>query len=438
MLDANWIIFGQAAFIAFGIIWLLTKNDEIPVVLALLVFFISGFRYWAVERGLADFVIVAEAREFQITYEIAQRCLNFIFFGEALLLVTYAAAFGPALAPLPRLFGEGALGWLRPRIFVFSILIIPAVLAIRGYVDGRIMAGYSQAFEISSYWGLFAFVMVGLGILLVAMWRAGAWPAPSHQLLGWALIGLVFWMTFGPQGRFQFAGWLLASTVIVLSGTRGLPKLFALAVSGALLLGLFAFAGALRNLAYQDYNNDPVEVSAMDRLSKFEDANMLDGFCFVSMAYPRYTPYRWGGEHLEILMRPIPRAIWRSKPVGGGDYMTKLGFTDPEKGTTIGISPSLFGSFYAEGGVVGILILAPLYGWILARLQGSSRNAHPFAAMLIRGMIVASIPPLLRGGDLPGIYAWFGMSYWPCLFILWWGRSFWFARRNSHGAPAIS
>ena len=44
--------------------------------------------------------------------------------------------------------------------------------------------------------------------------------------------------------------------------------------------------------------------------------------------------------------------------------------------------------------------------------------------MLIRACLLAGMIPLLRGGDLPGIYAWLGMAFWPMLLFLWWNREY--------------
>ena len=128
----------------------------------------------------------------------------------------------------------------------------------------------------------------------------------------------------------------------------------------------------------------------------------------------------------EILERPIPRAWWPDKPVGG--YMNKLGIITADTGFTLGISPSLFGSFYQEGGLVGVVLLSIIYGFGFGRLVSFSTRIVPLAGLLLRGILAAAIVPLLRGGDLPGIYAWFGMSFWPCLLLLWLGRHEFFAR----------
>src|SRR5437762_5368865 len=153
---------------------------------------------------------------------------------------------------------------------------------------------------------------------------------------------------------------------------------------------------------------------------------MLDGFALLRQVYPKLLDYSNGEEHLEILERPIPRRWWPDKPVGG--YMNKLGIITADTGFTLGISPSLFGSFYQEGGLVGVLFLSMIYGFGFGRLVSFSTRIVPLAGLLIRGILAAAIVPLLRGGDLPGIYAWFGMSFWPCFLLLWLRRRDFFAR----------
>ena len=185
-----------------------------------------------------------------------------------------------------------------------------------------------------------------------------------------------------------------------------------------LTLTLFAAAGALRT-AYA-YTGDIEEESRQTSFERFlsaEDANMLDGFTLLKQVYPDMLPFGYGQEHFEILLRPIPRAWWPEKPVGG--YMNKLGLTTAESGGTTGISPTLFGSFYAEGGVPAILLLAAIYGAIFGKLVAASVRWTTFAAVLVRAILCAWMVPLLRGGDLPNIFSWFGMAFWPCLAVLW-------------------
>ncbi|PYK73055.1 MAG: hypothetical protein DME44_02560, partial [Verrucomicrobia bacterium] len=120
-------------------------------------------------------------------------------------------------------------------------------------------------------------------------------------------------------------------------------------------------------------------------------------------------------------------------------YMNKLGIITADTGFTLGISPSLFGSFYQEGGLVGVVLLSIIYGFGFGCLVSFSTRIVPLTGLLIRGSLAAAIVPLLRGGDLAGIYAWFGMSFWPCLLLLWLRRGEFFARipRRQQFAGAV-
>ena len=223
--------------------------------------------------------------------------------------------------------------------------------------------------------------------------------------------------------RFQLLGWFVAVTIILSSGQSVVRRAQVLAIGLVGAVSLFTMAGALRNT---ETPTGELEQSAWERFAFAEDANMLDGFALLRQVYPKLLDYSYGGEHLEILARPIPRAWWPDKPVGG--YMNKLGIITADTGITLGISPSLFGSFYQEGGLVGVVLLSIIYGFGFGRLVSFSTRIVPLTGLLARGILAAAIVPLLRGGDLPGIYAWFGMSFWPCLLLFWLQRREFFAR----------
>jgi hypothetical protein len=189
-------------------------------------------------------------------------------------------------------------------------------------------------------------------------------------------------------------------------------------LSLALGLGLFAVAGAMRGMSDEEME---LPQGAWERFVRANDANMLDGFVLLTQVYPARLDYSYGGEHFEILLRPIPRAWWPNKPVGG--YMNKLRLITRDTGFTLGISPSLFGSFYQEASYSGIVFLSVVYGVVFASLMRYGAGLHPVGGLVVRGVICASIIPLLRGGDLPGVYAWIGMTFWPLLLLLWFKRT---------------
>lgn len=239
-------------------------------------------------------------------------------------------------------------------------------------------------------------------------------PFLWHKIAAIVILFGVINLTFATSGRFQFLGWLGTAAIIISSPYKPKTRLIVLALCAFLGIGMFAIAGAMRG-AIAD---DALRQAAWERFFSAEDANMLDGFVLLKSAFPKIVDFRFGMAHLEILMRPIPRAIWPDKPIGGG-FLAAVGLIDTTTGKTLGFSPTMFGDFYSEGGIFGILIFSIIYGAVIARIVRYSLKFQPFASILVRAMLSATLVPLLRGGDLPGIYAWIGMAFWPCFLLLW-------------------
>ena len=404
---------GQVAWIVLAAIWMWKRRDEIPLITSILLFYVFTFRLWALLNGWTSPVNLSNFGFESVEADNAVAVLGIALWGESVFLATYMlvqkrrlVVSGP-IAPAP------LLDWLRPWVFGLAVLCIPIALVARRAVSVQVESGRSMGFEISGYLILFPLALGGIAILLAVLWRVGGLPSPAHKAAATASFAVIAFLTFQPSLRFQFFGWLLATMIIFSSGRSFVHQTFRMTIGLILAVGVFAVAGALRNAQDPQYD---LQQETWERFAFAEDANMLDGFVLLRQIYPDILAYSKGGEHLEILTRPIPRAWWPNKPVGG--YMNKLGLITAETGFTLGISPSLFGSFYQEGGLPAMTLLAALYGLGLALLVRFSVRVLPLAGLLIRAIACAAIVPLLRGGDLPGIYAWFGMSFWPCVLLL--------------------
>ena len=223
------------------------------------------------------------------------------------------------------------------------------------------------------------------------------------------------WISYNPSQRFQFLSWMVAIGIIAFQTYTPTKKIKYYIIGGAFVMLFFSLAGVARKHNLSNMSFSQMYDAAMERSETKEDQNMLDGFMMVLDVYPEHLDYHWGMEHLEILMRPIPRKLWPGKPFGG--YANKLGLNDVKKGT-VGISQTIYGTFYGEGGIIGIIILSILYGWLFVKLFRYSEYYDSDMKWLLKGIIIASFVPILRGGDLPGIIAFIGMSYWPVFLIL--------------------
>lgn len=413
----------QIAWIVLGVLWVARRHDEIPLLISAVLFYVFTFRLWALLMGWTSPADLTNFGFDALDSKSALEVESIAILGQTILLSIYMLAQRHRIDVPDRLASSELLDWLKSRVFALGVICIPISLLARRAVGIQIAAGRSMGFEVSSYLILFSLSLVGVAILTAALWKSGAFHTAGERFGASLLFVAIIYLTFQPSMRFQFLGWFVAATIILSSGLSFVRRARMLSIGLIGAVALFAVAGALRNAEEPTVE---LEQSAWERFAFAEDANMLDGFALLRQVYPEMLDYSYGGEHLEILGRPIPRAWWPDKPVGG--YMNKLGIITADSGFTLGISPSLFGSFYQEGGLVGVVLLSIIYGFGFGRLVSFSTRILPLAGLLLRGILAAAIVPLLRGGDLPGIYAWFGMSFWPCLLLLWLRRRDFFAQ----------
>ena len=413
----------QIAWIVLGVLWVARRHDEIPLLISAVLFYVFTFRLWALLMGWTSPVNLSNFGFDALDSNGALEAESIAILGQTVLLSIYMLAQRHRIDVPDRLASPELLDWLKSRVVALGVICIPVSLLARRAVGVQLAAGRSMGFEISSYLILFSLSLVGVAILIAALWKSGAFHTAVERFGALLLFAAIIYLTFQPSMRFQFLGWCVAVTIILASGQPFLRRAQVLVIGLVGAVALFAVAGALRNAEEPTVE---LEQSAWERFAFAEDANMLDGFALLRQVYPEMLDYSYGEEHLEILERPIPRAWWPGKPVGG--YMNKLGIITADSDFMLGISPSLFGSFYQEGGLVGVLILSIIYGFGFGRLVSFSTRIVPLGGLLLRGMLAAAIVPLLRGGDLPGIYAWFGMSFWPCVLLLWIGRRDFFTR----------
>ncbi|MEL7350316.1 MAG: hypothetical protein AAFN38_02670 [Cyanobacteria bacterium J06560_5] len=404
----------QIGWLVLSGYWMLRRNDEIPLLISFLLFYVSGYRYWAVTSGLNGWVRLSSFGIESLTQAEALQALGYIVLAQSCFLFTYLwnqrqkipIVTAPELSPF--------LMWLRPKVITFGLFCLPLVVLVRGNVSSQRQAGRSLAFQVSGYLYQFPFVLIGIATLIMCLWKFGGLSKGWHKVVAVIILLGVANLTFRISGRFQLIGWLATSGIIFSSSLKPARRLLFLGGFLTFAVGIFAIAGALRGHVV----DGALQTAALDRFIGAEDANMLDGFVLLRRFVPHEVPYRLGMAHLEILLRPIPRAIWPSKPIGGG-YMAHAGLSDQNSGFTLGISPTLFGDFYSEGGILAMIVLAILYGYFLAKLVRWSVWLQPFAGVLVRAMICAALVPVLRGGDMAGIVAWLGMAFWPCFLLLW-------------------
>ncbi|NJM99754.1 MAG: oligosaccharide repeat unit polymerase [Phormidesmis sp. RL_2_1] len=410
----------QGLLIIISIYWLLKRNDELPLLFNALLFYVTSYRYWIVNQGVSNWINLTRYGLSPVNNESAADALNYIVTGQIILIAVYMykqTMFIPKIEP-KQLKLNSFFKWIRPRVLTFGIICLPLSLSARSYTRLQYLSGKSPAFEINSYVSMLPMVLIGVATLILCVWKVGGMPNLLHKITAAIVLAGVVNYSFNISGRFQFIGWMATAGIILSSTYQPKLRLGFLTLSAAVGSIYFGIAGALRGVARGYVSSEELNTATWMRLFSAEDANMLDGFAMLKEAFTNIVPFRLGMAHLEILMRPIPRALWPEKPVGGG-YLQQVGLIDPTTGSTLGFSPTVFGDFYSEGGLLGIIIFSVLYGLMFAYIVRLSVKLHPFSGLLVRAVLMSSMVPLLRGGDLPGIYSWIGMAFWPCFLVIW-------------------
>ncbi|MCQ2974544.1 MAG: oligosaccharide repeat unit polymerase [Bacteroidales bacterium] len=418
MLDID-IIELLTLFLAFVGIWqYLTKSDEFPL-LIILFFYLTGIaRYNAVMSGYSKWAYVAYAYNiFEMNEELAIQALNYFFLGTAVFVITYIIA--SSNRPTVQIIDNHSL--LSQFLKKNQKLIIGMYIffLIFNAFSNRVLEQATQGTAYGlSYFFLFKFAIGGLILLFFILFKDLPKDKIFLKIIYLVLIVFASFSSYNPTSRFQFLSWTVALLILIVGSKSLFSKSIFYAVGGVVIIVAFMIAGNLRHRSMQNKDFETTMKYAYGRMMVAEDQNMLDGFMMVLQVYPKHLEFGYGMEHFEILLRPIPRALWPDKPVGG--YANKLKLNEGMYGyTTVGISQSIYGTFYGEGGVLGIILFSIIYGILFNKLFISTRKYGSDMRYLLHGIIFCSAIPILRGGDLPGIVSFIGMSFWPVFGFLW-------------------
>ncbi|MEO5563141.1 MAG: O-antigen polymerase, partial [Chitinophagaceae bacterium] len=97
-------------------------------------------------------------------------------------------------------------------------------------------------------------------------------------------------------------------------------------------------------------------------------------FCLMVKSYPDKYAYEGFNDFLAVLVNPIPRSIWNSKPIlnGAKDLTNQSSFvlSGPLTMGTTSLSYSIVGDAYKSGGLFGLIAYAVVYGLFLLYFDG--------------------------------------------------------------------
>jgi hypothetical protein len=142
-----------------------------------------------------------------------------------------------------------------------------------------------------------------------------------------------------------------------------------------------------------------------DKLKKRFDTQDYANFDYLSyvvwLVPERTGTFTYGAQYLELLTEPIPRILWKGKPVGSP---VRTGVDLGEYANFLGLTVTLAGDAWMSGGWIGLAIILSLSGWLLGLAHRSFwRNIEKPARCLLYLVALAMVPQWYRDGGVSSI-----------------------------------
>jgi len=390
------LLFNAAAAIYFFI----KKKAEIPLFLVLFNIFVE-YRVFSLRAGYSEWVSFEYVIPFKWNFDIAYKVSDLILLGSSVMMYCFMAFFRPPVKVKDT--NEMLYSFVRSKRknIIYGLAIFAAIsFILRG---GDNSTAYSALIKL----GTSSFII--FFFLLIVADRAETKRISPFWIVIFLFLAFI---TYDTAMRFQFLGWMLPIGYYLARDIRpGKKVVFAIAGIFVLMV-VFSAAGVLRYKKLSDLSIAKLYDESVERLKISDDINFIDGFMMIYQVYPEELPYEHGQEHLNVLLRPIPRYIWPGKPLASWvrNVEARHGWVNEE---SAGFSPTIWGVFYAEGGAIGVVLLSVVWAWLLAYLYRRVSYFTSDLSSFLVGIVLVCMIPVFRSGDMAGDFAIVLMSFWP-------------------------
>jgi oligosaccharide repeat unit polymerase len=385
-----------------GIMYFIKSKNEIPFMLALFNVMVE-YRLISVELGYSSFVTFNYGISFSYGFDIAYSVSNLILLGTTVMMYSFMIFDRKKTKNIPdndnylQQFVQSRKTIILGGLGLFSVFqLLFASNISDGY--GNLAKLGNTSFIILLYL-VFIFTKTKKPIIKIA------------YLIGFVMLARITWSA---SMRFQFLGWMIPIAYYLLRRVKPFLKVLFLTVGVVVMMLIFSIS---RTIQYNpNMNFSQLTDASLQRMMVADDVNFIDGFMMMYQIYPQFLDYRYGLEHVNIFLRPIPRTLWPDKPLAGWfqqyaqKYHTRL--------FVVGFSSTIYGVFYAEGGTIGVIIFSVFWGWMIAYFYRSFGGFNSVLSYICIGILLASLIPILRSGDMPGDFAIVLMSYWPFIIFV--------------------
>ncbi|WP_342646854.1 O-antigen polymerase [Mucilaginibacter sp. CSA2-8R] len=405
-MDRSLVHFFLFANFIVAIVYFLRKKNEVPFFLAVFNLMVE-YRILALENGTSTFIFYDYGIDFIFDMQYAYIASGLITLGTTIMLYSYIAFFKTpekTIRDNDQLL-SAFIDKNKTKIIVglcfFTLLNI--------VLSGSDAGSYSLLIKI----GNTSFIIL---LFLVVIY--GSKISGFVKLIYGLIFCFLAYLTYSTAIRFQFLGWIIPIGYFLVRNVKPGKKLV-LAFSGIfVILIVFSLAGAMRQVSLSGLTVEQMYDLSIDRMLMADDVNFIDGFMMLYQVYPKLLDYDYGLQHIAIFLRPIPRSLWPGKPLASWVRNYQAKYNNGVVLESAGFSPTIWGVFYSEGGIVGIIIFSVFWGWLLGVLYRKFSSFKSDLSYLLVGIMIACLIPVFRSGDMAGDFAIVLMSFWPFIVFV--------------------
>jgi hypothetical protein len=183
------------------------------------------------------------------------------------------------------------------------------------------------------------------------------------------------------------------------------------------------------------YESEP-GITTLEQIKLRYDGPDFANFDFlaylVAVVPERTQDFTYGLQHLQLFTEPIPRILWKRKPVGA-PVKTMNPF---EWGNFVGLTITLPGDGWMTGGWAGLVLTTGLTGVVLGRCHRRfwlAKDRPIFALFYIAGL--AMLPQLYRDGSVVSLMKFLLFTWLP--FLPWVGFNWVLGHRRAPEPPVV-
>lgn len=433
------LLTGALVFYSFAIVVLplLRRSNETLLsplyFLALIVFLSNPLRFFVI----AAYPQLSSTQWFLADFDLDDFYMGAVMTAVGLTAMVVGYHLTTSSLPLPKAIGIATeqISVRRLRRLLTVLVVVStavAVLTIRRSGDelglsakrGEVVDGvrFANGYVTVVFDLLFAAIAV---LAMVALSRHRRLAVADAVLLTLG-VSIILLFAFISQDRSSTAVVLLGLAIVFAVALGHFPwraALTGIVVGGALFLTMTDLRESSRS-GVAERNQVLRELSPPERLAiSVGGAFNMGGFVANTHAHavvPDTLPYAYGRTFVEAATRPIPRQVWRDKPVATGQTWIAA-FRGDRFGASAGggAAPGLLAESYWNFGWLGILTIPALLGLFLRLLSNAANRAGPErpvgAALAV--LLAMGLPQTAYGRDFASGLVVVGLSLAAVIFV---------------------